>query len=401
MKITSKRAAARWVVPLALMIGAGGEIVAHADDQASQRTDASGLAGELERLVGLPDGSPGAVVIIQRGGEREIYAAGVAEIECAGEAWRHCAGDLPRIDDHMRIASVSKAFSGAAALALVSEGRLSLDSTIGGVLPDLPDAWHAVTLRQLLNHTSGMPDYTATSAFAERVGAQPLDPPEPRELLAFVADRPLLFDPGSDYRYSNSDNVAVALMIEAVTGATYLDVLRTRIFAPLGLSATGLRPEIGLPHPVFHGYLLRENGMPEDVSEIIAFGGYAWASGGIVSSPDNLNRFVRAYVGGRLFGPTEHDQQFRFRDDAASSPPGPGTNAVGLGLFRYRTACGVVFGHTGSILGYTQLIAATSDGETSVSFSVNAQMGEDMIPALRRAQEAAICLALGAESSPQ
>ncbi len=349
---------------------------------------------ELEGLVGDPNGPPGAIVIIQRGDDREVYAAGLAEVRCTEADWRSCDGNPPDVDDHMRIASVSKAFSGAAALALASAGALSLDSTIGDVLPDLPGAWHPVTLGQLLNHTSGLPDYTASPAFGQRVGADPEQAPPPLELLAFVADQPLNFAPGSDYRYSNSDNLVVALMAEAVTGDTYPAVLKRIVFDPLGLTQTSLRVEVGLPSPVLHGYAIEAGAPPEDVSEVVAFGGFAWASGGIVSSPGDLNRFVRAYVGGQLFGKAGHDAQFTFREDAASSPPGPGDNAVGLGLFRYSTACGDVYGHTGSILGYTQLIAATSDGETSITFSVNAQMGEDMIPALRRAQEAAVCLAL-------
>ncbi|MEP2116691.1 MAG: serine hydrolase domain-containing protein [Bauldia litoralis] len=378
----------------ALGLGIGTDGGVRAEDRPSAPANAARLVAELEALVGNPDGPPGVIVIIQRGDDRAVYAAGLAEVGCADADWRSCEGSPPDIDDHMRIASVSKAFSGAVALALVSEGALSLDSPIGDVLPDLPAAWHPVTLAQLLNHTSGLPDYTASPGFGQQVGANPAQSLPPGELLAFVTDQPLNFAPGSDYRYSNSDNLVVALMAEAVTGDTYPAVLQDIVFDPLGLTRTSLRTELALPTPVLHGYLVEEGSPPEDVTEVIAFGSLAWASGGIVSTPHDLNRFVRADVGGRLFGAAEHDAQFTFREDAASSPPGPGGNAVGLGLFRYRTACGDVYGHTGSILGYTQLIAATADGLTSITFSVNAQMGEDMFPALRRAQEAAVCLAL-------
>lgn len=392
MTFSLRRAGVLRVAPLALAMAMGG---ACAEEQPSGPADASRLVSELESLVGSPDGPPGVIAIIQRGDDRQVYAAGLAEVACADPDWRSCAGNPPDVDDHMRIASVSKAFSGAAALTLVSEGALALDSTIGDVLPDLPAAWHPVTLAQLLNHTSGLPDYTASPAFGQRVGADPRQAPPPRELLNFVADAPLVFAPGSDYRYSNSDNLVVALMTGAVTGLAYPAVLKRTVFDPLDLGRTSLTAGGLLPSPVLHGYGVEPGEAPADVSEVIDFGGFAWASGGIVSTPDNLNRFVRAYVGGRLFGAARHDAQFTFREDAASSPPGPGENAVGLGLFRYRTACGDVYGHTGSILGYTQLIAATADGETSITFSVNVQMGEDMIPALRRAQEAAVCLALG------
>jgi D-alanyl-D-alanine carboxypeptidase len=86
--------------------------------------------------------------------------------------------------------------------------------------------------------------------------------------------------------------------------------------------------------------------------------------------------------------------QFRFVRGGNSDPRGPGMNAAGLGLFRYQTRCGTVYGHTGSIHGYTQLIAATRDGRTSVTFTINTQVSDAALPTLRRAQELAVCVAL-------
>lgn len=372
--------------------------------QTLQARDAPAASGNeaalvrvLEALVARPGGPPGAMVLLWRDGQRRVYTAGRITAGCRGErAGRagHCAARRPaRPADRLRIASVSKAFSGAAALALVSDGRLGLDDTIGERLPELPRRWHAVTLRQLLNHTSGLPDFTGTRAFARRVIARPMDPPAPRELLAFAAHRPLQFRPGSRYRYSNSDNIAVGLMIEAVAGRSYPKVLRQKVLRPLGLGRTGLRRGVALPRPFINGYA-RDGDRLVDVSEEIAFGGYAWASGGMVSSPGNLGRFVRAYVGGGLFDGAVRREQFRFVPGASSKPPGPGRNAAGLGLFRYRTPCGTVYGHTGSILGYTHFVAATRDGRTSIVFSINAQAGEDLIPMLRKAQTMAVCAAL-------
>jgi D-alanyl-D-alanine carboxypeptidase len=361
--------------------------------------DASGkdlrLVLGLQSLIRRPGGPPGAIVVIQRGAERSVYRVGLAAIGCGGVQSDDC-GDvrLPRADDHMRIASVSKAFSGAAALALVTDGFLSLDDMIGELLPHLPRAWHRVTLRQLLNHTSGLPDFTESAAFVARVLSQPTQPPAPRQLLAFVASRPLKFPPGSRYQYSNSDNIVVGLMTQAVTGTNYSNVLQQTVSTPVHLKQTSLNRPVDLPSPYIHGYLTEVQDMT-DVSESVAFGGYAWASGGIVSTPNDISRFVRAYVAGRLFGKAERAEQFRFIAGAESEPPGPGTNSAGLALFRYRTRCGTVYGHTGSILGYTQLIAATDDGQTSITFSVNTQFGKGDLPVLRQLQELAVCVALG------
>lgn len=351
---------------------------------AVQRADRA-LDRALRALVAAPGGPPGAIAVVQRGAHRGVHRAGVADIS---------RGTPLRPSQRMRIASVSKAFSGAAALALVGRGRLSLGDTIGMRLPELPAAWHRVTLAQLLNHTSGLPDFTATEAFAEAVTASPRSAPPPRRLLSYVAGEPLRFRPGSAYRYSNSDNVVVGLIVERVTGGGYRRALHRLLFAPLRLRRSFLprASAIGILNPFMHGYD-REGGRWVDFSQEVAFGGWAWASGGIVSTPADVTRFVRAYAGGRLFGDEARRRQFRFVP-GHSEPPGPGRNSAGLALFRYRTSCGTVFGHTGSILGYTQLIAASRDGRRSLTFSVTRQASDKLIPRLRRAQTAAVCAAL-------
>jgi D-alanyl-D-alanine carboxypeptidase len=220
----------------------------------------------LDELVAMPGGPPGVIVLIQRGRHVTVHAAGAAKVG---------AGSLPRATDHMRIASVSKVFSGAVALALVAKRRLSPEDTIGELLPDLPLSWHQASSRQLLNHTSGLPDFTASTEFVEAVIASPTSPPPPRALLEFVADQPLGFAPGSQFRYSNSDNIAVALMIEAVTGKTYAQALRRQALRPLRPRDTGLPSGVELPDPFIHGYVLADPGKPEDVSEVVAFGGWA------------------------------------------------------------------------------------------------------------------------------
>jgi len=340
----------------------------------------------LEALVDTRGGPPAAISIVQRGAEVAVHAAGVAQRGKAG---------LPRANDYMRIASVAKAFSGAAALALVQRGVLALDDTIAQRLPDLPAAWGAVTLRQLLNHTSGLPEFITGAQQA--ILASPGKAPPPQRLLSFVEDQPLRFPPGSRYHYSNSDNEAVGLMVQAATGRSYERELKRLVLAPLALNRTSLPRGPRMPEPFMRGYAVDPPKPSEDVSQVFA-GGWAWASGGIVSTPADLNRFIRGYVGGRLFGPAVRAQQRRFVAGGGSEPPGPGANAAGLGLFRYRTSCGVVYGHTGNTLGYTQFAAATGDGSRSATVSVTAQLTPGNAPAvyrkIRRAAELAVCAAL-------
>jgi D-alanyl-D-alanine carboxypeptidase len=275
---------------------AGKKTVASGKDGFASGQGAKGADAALDRalkeLVAMEGGPPGAIAIVQRGNHREVHSFGVRNIKSG----------LPlRADDHMRQASTSKAYSGAVALSLVSKGALSLDDTIGELLPDLPDAWSEVTLRQLLNHISGLPDFTKDQGFLDALVASPKQAPQPRELLSFVEDEPLNFEPGTQYEYSNSDNVTVGLMVEAATGTSYEEQLRERVFRPLGLKKTSLPRGPNLRKPFIHGYDNDPSQQPpDDLSEVLA-SGWFWASGGMVTTPSDLNAFVRGYVGGDLF----------------------------------------------------------------------------------------------------
>ncbi|HWS81676.1 MAG TPA: serine hydrolase domain-containing protein [Rubrobacter sp.] len=361
--------------------------------QGTKGADAA-LDRALKELVAMEDGPPGVIAVVQRGKHRKVHTFGVRNIKSG----------LPiRIDDRMRIASVAKAFSGAVALSLVSKGALSLNDTIGKLLSGLPepppDAWAEITLRQLLNHTSGLPEILEDLEFLDAFGASPKKAPPPEDLLTFLYnnDPPLRFEPGSKYQYSNSDNIAVALMVEAATGTSYEDLLRELVYKPLGLRRTSLPRGPNLRKPFIHGYDTTQD-PPEDVSEDFA-AGWAWASGGIVSTPADLNTFIRGYVGGKLFDERTQAKQRRVIEGGSSEPPGPGKNSAGLAIFRYETRCGTVWGHTGNTVGYTQFAAASADGRRSVTVSINALHtlvagNQDVFRALRRAEVKAVCAAL-------
>ncbi|GGT15031.1 serine hydrolase domain-containing protein [Streptomyces purpureus] len=382
------------VAALAAAAAVGGLVPAAQAGQSPQRVrtaeppapDAK-LQQLLQELVDSPGGPPGAIAVLDRGqGQRQIVDAGSGNL---------ATGRDPQATDHMRIASVAKAFSSAVALRLVDERRIRLDSTIGEVLPAQPAAWHAVTLRQLLNHTSGLPDFSQDRAFLAYLTADIRHQFDSRRLIGFVADQQLLFDPGSRYQYSNSDNIAVALMAEAVTGRSYEDLLKELVYHPLGLKRTSLPSGWALAEPYLRGYAVEPPDPPEDVSELISASG-VWASGGIVSTPRDLNLFIRGYAGGKLVSKKTHRQQLTFVPGGASEPAGPGANDAGLGIFRYTTRCGPVYGHTGNFPGYTQFAAATRDGSRSLTFSVNSQLTLDpkLLAKARAVQEEFVCALL-------
>jgi D-alanyl-D-alanine carboxypeptidase len=338
------------------------------------------LQQALNRLVVMPYGLSGVIVIVQRGGHSSAYQAGRPSL----------ARRRPlSASDHARLASLARTYSGAVALSLVSRGKLRLSDTIGRVLPALPRAWHRVTLRELLQHRSGLPDYTASKALQRRLARFARLTIPPGRLLRYVWDKPLQFRPGSRYQFDNSDNVVAAMMAEAVTGRSYSTLLRTLVHRPAGLSQTSLPSGFRLPRP----YQLQPRQRPQDVSETLT----AWASGGMVSTPAEMNALIRDYLAPLFFTRQTRDGQLRFVA-GNSDPPRPGTNAADLAVFKYRTSCGTVYGHTGNFPGYTQFGAATLGGGSSVSLTATEQLSHtvhpEVVAALRHAELLAVCAAM-------
>ncbi len=342
----------------------------------------------LDAVIKAPGAPPGLGVLIQRGHRSEFLRRGVADVR---------TGAPFRKRSHYRIASMSKALNGAVVLALASDGKLRLRDRIDRWLPGALPLAGAVRIDQTLQHTAGLPDYIHQQAFIDQLTSDPAQYLPPRDLLGYVDDVALEFEPGTEYGYSDTDNIAAGLAAEQAAGRSYGALLRRYVYRPAGMRRTSLPETIGMPSPYIHGYDVQPGMPPEDVSELIN-PALAWASGGIVSTAADVNRFIRAYVGGDLFS----RRIARSQDDfvlGSSSPPGPGRNRATLALFRYRTHCGTVYGHTGSFPGYRVFMAASANGRRSVVFTVNAQIvpgegSQEVSDLIRFAQEDAVCRAL-------
>lgn len=374
---------------LAALAALAGLTLIAAPGQATAGRTGEAFRSSLKRVMKAPDGPPGLAVVIVRDGQRQFFWRGKGNVG---------ANTAPEMRRPLRIASVSKAYSGAVALALVERGKLRLSHTIGRLLPNLLPRARKVTLEQLLKHTSGLADYIRDKLFIEKLTADPSRYMTPRRILSFVKDDGLEFRPGTKYEYSDSDNLVIGLMAEKVTGTSYEKLLGRLIGRRIRMTRTTMPRTIRMPTPFLHGYAIEKGKPPQDVSEFIN-PALAWASGGIVSTLPDLSRFFRGYVGGRLFGPHLIRAQRQWIG-GSSSPPGPGVNSSGLGLFRYRTRCGTVFGHTGSFPGYRVFAASSADGSRSIAYIANAQIvppgnGSQRVSALiRKSQVRAVCHAL-------
>lgn len=345
----------------------------------------SKLQKQLTAIVESAAGPPGIAMLVDRGPHTEFFSAGTADVS---------NGRPPTPFEAFRIASVAKGFNAYLAAKLIGNGALSLDTTLRERIPGVLPAAEGVKLRELLQHTSGLADYIRAPTFVEQLLADPSRYFSPTQLTGFVRDEPLEFAPGSRYHYSDTDNIAAGLIEEKASGLSYEQLLQRRVFGPLKMRSSSLPNTVNMPHPYLHGYDVAPGEKPEDVSELINPAG-AWASGGIVSTPLDMARFVRRYVPTVLATSTV-EGPFRL---GSSSPPGPGKNFAGLGLFRYETGCGNVYGHTGSFPGYRIFVAATSDGRRSVVFVANSQIvpgqgSQRISKEITKAQARAVCRAL-------
>lgn len=345
----------------------------------------SELQKQLEAIVDSPAGPPGISMLVDRGPHTEYFSAGTADVG---------NGRPPTPFEAFRIASVAKGFNAYLAAKLIGNGALSLDTTLREKIPGILPAAEGVKLRELLQHTSGLADYIRAPAFVEQFLADPARYFSPIQLTEFVRDEPLEFAPGSKYHYSDTDNVAAGLIEEEASGLSYEQLLQRRVFGPLKMRGSSLPNTVKMPRPFLHGYDVEPGKKPEDISELINPAG-AWASGGIVSTPLDMARFVRRYVP-TVLATSPVEGPFRL---GSSSPPGPGKNFAGLGIFRYRTGCGTVYGHTGSFPGYRIFVAASSDGKRSVVFVANAQIvpgqgSPKVAKEITKAQARAVCRAL-------
>ena len=371
------------MLAVALGFAPGSAAAAQAD-----RRDAA-LDRALQELVRTPGGPPGIVVAVQRGGEFRLHRAGVSELGTANPIGRR---------DHVRIASVAKAFSGYVALRLVSKGVLSLNDTVGEFVAGTPAAWAPITLRQLLQHTSGIKSFIKDPDFQKYLLDHLTEYISPYTAISFVFDDPLLFPPGTAYGYSNTDNNLIGLMVQAATGRPYPSALARLVSRPLRLSDTSLPVlELGIPSPFAHGYDVTPGDPPEDVTSVVSQSS-AWASGAIISSPRDMTRFIRAWAGGEFLSKKARRAQLRFIP-GDGEPPGPGVNEVGLGIFRYRTGCGKFFGHSGNTPGYTNWVGASKNGLRSVAVTATTQLtpttgAPGVFDALREVERLAACAAL-------
>lgn len=268
------------------------------------------------------------------------------------------------VGGHFRIGSATKTFVATVVLQLVDEGRVGLDDPVDRYVAGVPKG-DLITVRQVLNHTSGLYDYAHEEGYSTNRwrGADRFRTYQPRQLLDVAFAGTPYFEPGEGWHYSNTNYIVAGMLIERVTGRTYGDEVRSRILRPLGLTRTtvpGWWPGLPLPHA--RGYTEVDGRL---VDATLMNPTLDWAAGEMISTADDLNRFFDALLGGRLTSAASLAEMRRTVDDTGT------IFAYGLGLQRFDLPCGrSVWGHGGELIGYLTYATRADDG-TRATLSYN------------------------------
>ena len=333
-------------------------IIAPLADSVSAQVDDAVLADQLA-LVDL-DGLPGALTV-------SVYEPdGTVSFASVGE---NVDGSDSVPTDHYRIGSITKMFTATLVLSLVEDGEVDLDQAAATYISRIPVPAD-ITVRQLLNHTSGLPDYVGLPDAQQIVLNNPAKVWTPEEIWALVAGKPFA-EPGQ-YRYSSTNYILLGVLIEEMTGQTYAQVLRDRILDQVGLEDTYLASFETGPEPVEAVMSLFGRYLPV-LADYTAIATAGWAAGGLVSTGADLDRFMTALFADQIITADSLDEM---------TDIGPSNYGLGIETFPDTP---MVYGHGGLIPGYsTLLVYAVQTGRTAFWTATNEDIlfGETIEPIL-------------------
>ena len=319
--------------------GSGQEV----SGQALSSQPPAGLQQAADQLVA--DGVPGVIIMTRRGQQVSNVVAGLAD---------KATGQPMQAQDKVRIGSITKTFVATVVLQLAAERRLSLNDSVQKWLPGVitGHGYHPaqITIRQLLQQTSGIQDYTSAPGFLTEANLAKTWQPQQ---LVDIALR--LGPPVHGWLYSDTNYILLGMIIQKVTGQSPVTEISRRILVPLGLHDTSFPlTSKQIPAPYAHGYY-----GSLDVTNLIS-PSIAWTAGGMISTVDDVARFYRALLDGRLLPPAQQ------RELLATIPVNDTgelfAEHYGLGIYSVQLSCGTAWGHDGGIIGFKTFAYTSPDG---------------------------------------
>lgn len=365
--------------------------------------DATRLAELSQRAADT--GSLGVIVRVDRGRGPAVEIARQA-------AWTR-ADHVLKTDDQFRVASNTKTLTATLILQLAAEGKVDLADPTEDWLPGVVPSGEAITVKMLLNQTSGLDDFILHPDFLPSLLGLDQRRWTPGELVALTTVQSA---PGEQWSYSNANYLAPGLVLDKATGQRLADLIEKRITRPLGMTHSYLSTDAGRRPGRGHvtGYEPDAEHiapiLPPGTPEGIGFAGperndhvnttgmdvssWTGAAGGMVSTAQDWNRFLTALLSGELLPPAQMKQ---LRTTVAQDPAAPEGDRYGLGLMEVRTPCGTVWGHTGGLPGYSSEIYSDGTGRRSVTVLNSTNFGVQLpatAPANKALVDAAICTML-------
>lgn len=289
-----------------------------------------------------------------------VYAAGVSDIP----------NNVPANPSYtFRIGSNTKTFVVTVLLQLVAEGKVSLDDKLSKFFPEFQNA-NKITIAMLCNMTSGIPNYSEDEYFVDRMLNQPKKVWSPLELVRIGINKQFTFEPGTGWKYSNTNTILLGMIIEKITQNSLQEEIATRIVDKLGLRQTAFLTS-GTELPGIHGRGYYEDVYVQgaDMTEHYDIS-WGWAAGSAYSTPRELQKYVEALVGGGLL--PDDIQTIRFSEHIVHFDE---KIAYGLGILKR----GTFYGHNGSLPGFTSSMYHSAEKNCTVIIYFNSQL-EEMIP---------------------
>jgi D-alanyl-D-alanine carboxypeptidase len=314
---------------------------------------------------------------------RELFAAGAASAAIfipAEGMWTGASGIAnPKTGEPVTsktvfaLGSVTKTFVAALVLELTEAGLINLDDPLARWVPNFPGA-KRITIRQLLNHTSGVADVAEDPAFFEAQLAHPREQWTARRILSYVGQPS--FPPGTDWSYSNTNYILLGLVIERATGSSVAAELRRRVLAPADAERVFLQGEESVPGPIVRSQFdIDEDGDADELSDgtttipNTALATAAWTAGGMAGTPEAVAAFGDALFGGRLLPANLLRQMTDFSEQLGMGRGGG--LGYGFGISRFEIPGHQVLGHGGAIPGFRSALWYVADEGVTIAFCWN------------------------------
>jgi D-alanyl-D-alanine carboxypeptidase len=391
MTLTLRRKAA---VAAVAVVAVTATVVGSSPAAAQRHPGIGAVQAELDLLTTV-DRVPGALAQVRdRYGRSVTLTSGTAEVG-TGRPMVSSTG-------RFRIASVTKPFTAVAVLRLVADRRVVLDAPIETYLPGVVRGTgegaeidgHDITVRQLLQHTSGLPDYLD---YLDK--SDPLRRVEPIELVRLAMAHQPDFAPGAGWQYTNTGFILAGMLVERLTGKDIRAAVTDMVIRPAGLRDTYWPPtgEIRIRGQHARNYMLDPTNPQGPLVDATAFEpSLAGAAGALVSTPSDLNRFWNELLGGRLLP----DRMLAEMTTTVPAPVGGPEAAYGLGLMRVPLSCGgYVWGHSGDLPGVANVSARSASGREATAY-ITAQTGSQASERLWHTTDVAFCATGRDGSSP-